>query len=308
LKFISYTYNNKSNKLGLLIDNFIVDINQASGNLLPDNMLEFLKEFDENIEVLKTINFKPFLKSVDEVILGSPIINPNSLRDAYAFRQHVKAGRDNRGLDMIPEYDKFPVFYFSNHNSIIGPGIVEVQNNQMKKLDFELEIAIVIGKRGKNIKPQDADKYIAGYMIMNDFSARELQFEEMKLNLGPAKGKDFATSLGPYLVTKDELLKYKIPSKEGNRYNLKMRAFLNGKLISEDNFKNMTWTFAQIISRISDGVEIFPGDVIGSGTCATGCFLELNIFSKHKNWLKNNDIITLEIEQLGILENTIISI
>ena len=308
MKLISFKYKNNPEKLGVQIDDFVADIHKASKKVVPNNMLEFLNDFNRNLEILNTIDFKPFLVSIDKVILSSPITKPNSLRDAYAFRQHVKAGRDNRGLKMIPEYDKFPVFYFSNHNSVIGPGNVEIQSNQMKKLDFELEIAAIIGKRGKNIKVQDADEYIAGYTIMNDFSARELQFEEMKLNLGPAKGKDFATSLGPSLVTKDELLNYRIPSKNGDRYDLKMKAFLNGELISEDNFKNITWTFAQIISRISDNVEIFPGDVIGSGTCATGCFLELNMNSDDKSWLKNNDIISLKIEHLGILENTIISI
>ena len=307
MKFVSFTYKNNAS-IGILLDDFVIDIHQATKKSIPNNMLNFLKDFDRNLEISSSIDCESFLLPINKVKINSPIINPNSLRDAYAFRQHVKAGRDSRGLEMIPEYDKFPVFYFSNHNSIVGPGIVEIQNNQMKKLDFELEIAAIIGKRGKNIEVHNADEYIAGYTIMNDFSARELQFEEMKLNLGPAKGKDFATSLGPCLVTKDELSNYKISSKEGDRYDLTMKAFLNGKLISKDNFKNMTWTFAQIISRISDGVEIFPGDVIGSGTCATGCFLELNMYSKNKNWLKNKDIITLEVDYLGVLENTIISI
>ena len=151
----------------------------------------------------------------------------------------------------------------------------------------------------------EADDYIMGYTIMNDLSARALQKEEMKLSLGPAKGKDFLTTLGPYILTKDELKDKCIPSSNGDRYDLNMRAYLNGKLLSEDNFKNITWTFAQIISRVSNGTEIYPGDVIGSGTCATGCLLELNQTNNTDIWLKDGDEIKLEIDRKGSLVNTI---
>ena len=146
-----------------------------------------------------------------------------------------------------------------------------------------------------------------GFMIMNDFSARVLQMQEMKLNLGPAKGKDFATSLGPCILTMDEMSDKIISTKNGNQYNIELKGFLNGKLISDDNLKNMTWTFAQIIERVSYGVDIFPGDIIGSGTCGTGCFLELNGSKITQNqWLKQGDTVSLEIEKLGILKNRII--
>ena len=142
-------------------------------------------------------------------------------------------------------------------------------------------------------------------MIMNDWSARDVQMNEMKLNLGPAKGKDFATTLGPCLVTKDELKDKVIKTKYGNAYDLIMKAFINDKQVSEDNCKNMYWTFAQIISRISIGTTLYPGDVIGSGTCGTGCLLESNLTNKTDEWLKLGDKIRLEIEGLGILENKI---
>ena len=151
-----------------------------------------------------------------------------------------------------------------------------VEDDHLKSLDFELEAAIVISKRGKNIPAGKADEYIAGYMVMNDFSARVLQMEEMKLNLGPAKGKDFATSFGPWLVTPDELEKYKVASPSGNKYDLPMQAVHNGKIVSQGNMKDMNWTFAELIERASYGVELFPGDIIGSGTVGTGCYLELN--------------------------------
>ena len=153
------------------------------------------------------------------------------------------------------------------------------------------------------ITTEEAHKYIAGLVIMNDWSERSVQIDEMKLNLGPAKGKDFCTSFGPYIATKDELKKIKTAN--GNVYDLEMSAFINDKKISQDNVKNMFWTFAQIISHISIGTTLYPGDVIGSGTCATGCLLEINLTNKTDEWLKVNDIVKLEIEGLGKLKNKI---
>ena len=280
----------------------------SSGILLEDNILDLGKtfNFDSINEIINQIDLNCFNKiSYESVSFISPIINPTSLRDAYAFRQHVEAGRKSRGLEMIPEYDKFPVFYYGNHNAIGGSGQVLINKNQSKKLDYELEVAAIIGKRGKNISVSDADDYIMGYTIMNDFSARHLQKEEMKLSLGPAKGKDFLTTLGPYIVTKDELDDKCITGEFGNRYDLNMYAYLNGDLLSKDNFKNISWTFAQIISRISDGTEIYPGDVIGSGTCATGCLLELNQTNKTNIWMNDGDEIKLVIDKMGSLVNTI---
>jgi fumarylacetoacetate (FAA) hydrolase len=207
---------------------------------------------------------------------------------------------------MIPEFDNFPIYYYTNHLAVTGPGEIEVQPLAMDKLDFELEVAVVVGKQGKNIKASEADDYIFGYMIMNDWSARALQMEEMKLNLGPAKGKDFATSLGPILVTRDELAKFAIPSPNGERHDLRMKAFVNGKQVSDGNLKDISWTFAQIIERVSYGVTVYPGEVIGSGTVGTGCFLELNGSKVTDNqWLKPGDEMVLEVDQLGKLVNRI---
>jgi fumarylacetoacetate (FAA) hydrolase len=240
--------------------------------------------------------------------LLAPIAHPTSMRDAYAFRQHVEAARRNRGVEMIPEFDQFPVFYFTNHQAVIGPGPVEVMPEHLNRLDYELEAAIVISKAGKNIKASEADEYIGGYMVMNDWSARALQMEEMKLSLGPAKGKDFATSIGPWLVTRDELAPRRIPGEQGERYDLTMTASINGKEYSRGNLKDMTWTFAQIIERASYGVMLYPGDVIGSGTVGTGCLLELNGSKITDNlWLKVGDVVTCSIEMLGDLTNTVVA-
>jgi fumarylacetoacetate (FAA) hydrolase len=243
----------------------------------------------------------------EKIKILSPLPRPLSIRDAYAFRQHVEAGRKNRGLPMIPEYDHFPVFYFSNALAVTGQGDVPVHPKALEKLDYELEVAIVIGKEGRDIPADQADEYIFGYMIMNDWSGRALQMEEMKLNLGPAKGKDFAMSLGPYLVPRDSLKANRLPaSTKGERYDLKMQAFVNGQKLSDGNLKNMTWTFAQILERVSMGVTLYPGEVIGSGTVGTGCLLELNGSGVTQNqWLKPGDEVILEIEELGSLKNTI---
>ena len=297
MKLVAFKYNKDSIvSCGFIKEGAIIDI----GN--HPNPVNIDVQSGKLIN-LENIQFKKI--SIDEVSLLSPILNPNSLRDAYAFRQHVEAGRKSRGLDMIPEYDRFPVFYYGNHNAIAGPGEVRIQKDQSIKLDYELEVAAIIGEKGKNISVDNADDYIMGYTIMNDLSARALQKEEMKLSLGPAKGKDFLTTLGPYIITKDELEDKCIKGADGNRYDLNMRAYLNGKLLSQDNFKNITWTFAQIISRISNGTEIYPGDVIGSGTCATGCLLELNQTNNTDIWLQDGDEIKLEIDEMGSLINTI---
>lgn len=281
------------------------------GNLLGKLSLDY-QDFIEKTDWTKVSNS---LLKLEEVELLAPIPKPPSFRDAYAFRQHVETSRRNRGLDMIPEFDQFPVFYFSNHQSIQGPGDVYVQDQHLDGLDYELEIAIIIGKEGQNIKAEEADSYIAGFMILNDLSARGLQMQEMKLNLGPAKGKDFATAMGPIWVTPDELENYKTKPLEGhvgNAYSLTMEAFINGEKYSEGNLSSMNWTFAEIIERVSYGVTLYPGDIIGSGTVGTGCLLEINGTLSLKNpsyspvWLKPGDEIECRIEALGSLKNKIV--
>jgi fumarylacetoacetate (FAA) hydrolase len=265
-------------------------------------------------KLLSMVAAATLIAPVKDYILLAPVPRPTSCRDGYAFRQHVEAARRNRGVEMIKEFDQYPIFYFTNHNAIQGPGPITCMPDHFQQLDFELEIAIVIGKEGRNIKAKDADKYIAGFTIMNDLSARKLQMEEMLLNLGPAKGKDFSTVIGPWLVTPDELAKFLVPAKQGhigNNYNLSMKCWVNDQLVSSGNVKDMDWTFAEIIERCSYGVTMYPGDVIGSGTVGTGCFLELNGTGKFNNsdyiaqWLQPNDVVTMQIDGLGTLTNTI---
>ena len=319
MKLVSYLKNDDE-QLALLLDDYLYDT-KSLHNDLPDTMSGFLKNWDENY-ILALISEKLLReKKTDKrgvhyntVQILAPVPHPTSCRDAYAFRQHVAAARRNRKVQMIPEFDQYPVFYFTNHNSIKGPGKVECMPDHFEKLDFELEAAIVICKQGRNIKAEDAQEYIGGLMIMNDLSARRLQMEEMLLNLGPAKGKDFATTIGPWLVTLDELEQFEVPAKErhtGKNWNLKMTCKVNGRQVSEGNLADMDWTFAEIIERASYGVDLYPGDIIGSGTVGTGCFLELNGTGRLNNanyqeqWLKDGDKVELQIERLGTLENII---
>jgi fumarylacetoacetate (FAA) hydrolase len=321
MKLVTYFTQNLEERVGLWIDGKVADLQREAekqGVNLPMDILELFELENNLIDKAKNVNEKLLTAGFDPVnyeVLLSPVPYPVSCRDAYAFRQHVASARKNRGVDMIPEFDQFPIFYFTNHNAIYGEGDIPVEKDHLLKLDYELELAIVIGKYGKNIPAEKADEYIAGFTIMNDLSARQLQMEEMKLNLGPAKGKDFATSLGPWLVTPDELADRRIETPKGYQYDLKMRAKHNGELISEGNAKDMTYTFAEIIERVSYGVEVHPGEVIGSGTVGTGCYLELNgtrrRLAEEKGetyepvWLQNGDEIELTIEGLGSLKNTI---
>ncbi len=311
--------------IGLYHDGKVLNLTQVAqweGKVFPDKMEDFLHHLEEFEKIareidkkFKTGSYVESSKNYDEVSLLAPVMRPTSCRDAYAFRQHVQTARRNRGLDMIPEFDQFPIFYYTNHLAITGPGPITVMEDHLQQLDFELEAAVILGRKGRNIDAKYADEYIFGYTIMNDWSARVLQMEEMKLSLGPAKGKDFATSMGPMLVTRDELMPYQVPTKTGHigeQFRLEMKARINGKQVSHGYLSDMDWTFAEIIERVSYGVSVFPTDVIGSGTVGTGCLLELNGTRKLENpdykpyWLKERDVVELEITELGILSNTIV--
>ena len=321
MKLVTYLKDEQA-QLALIVDGMLYDTDLLHSDL-PISMAMFLNYWDD-VFPLALAAEQQIKNGIAKSVIGTPVLeefllapvpHPTSCRDGYAFRQHVASARRNRKVDMIPEYDQYPIFYFTNHNSIQGPGEILCMPDHFEKLDFELEASIVINRSGRNIKAADADDYIAGLMIMNDMSARRLQMEEMLLNLGPAKGKDFATVIGPMLVTLDELEQYEIPCKEGHvgkSWNLKMKCWVNGNQVSEGNLGDMDWTFAELIERCSYGVNLFAGDVIGSGTVGTGCFLELNGTGKlndpnyQEQWLQPGDVVEMEIDGLGKLSNTIV--
>ncbi|MFV0297160.1 MAG: fumarylacetoacetate hydrolase family protein [Hyphomicrobiaceae bacterium] len=239
----------------------------------------------------------------NDVRLLPPIRKPPSIRDFYAFEQHVKAGRRSRGLDMVPEWYEIPVFYFTNPNALSGDGEAIASPPGCEKLDFEVEIAAVVGRNCSNLKVSEAGSHIVGYMIMNDWSARDLQRKEMLVGLGPAKGKDFAMSIGPCLVTADELA----PKRKGNGFDLAITASVNGRQYTEANFADIHWSFEEMLSFASRGTNVMAGDILGSGTCGTGCISELLLTHGEAAypWLKAGDQVEISVDMLGVLRNEV---
>jgi fumarylacetoacetate (FAA) hydrolase len=229
-------------------------------------------------------------------------LRPNTLRDFYAFEEHVATANKNRGREAPKQWYEIPVFYFSNPHAVYGPGEDVPVPKFTQELDYELEVAAVIGMAGRDIKAGKAMEHIFGFTIFNDWSARDVQRQEMKVGLGPAKGKDFASSFGPYIITPDELGD-RATGKPGV-YDLEMTACINGKEYSRGNWKSLYYSFGQMIERASADVTLSPGDIIGSGTVGTGCLLELT--KAEGPWLKRGDVVELRIEQLGILKNKVI--
>jgi len=237
---------------------------------------------------------------IAQVAFHAPL-RPTTLRDGYAFEQHVKTANANRGREVPEEWYEFPVFYFGNPGNVFGPNDEIPYPHYTEALDYELEIAVVIGKGGRDLRAENALDHIFGYTIFNDWSARDVQRKEMVVGLGPAKGKDFASSFGPYIVTPDELAERK--TDKPGVYDMTMLARLNGETRSQGNFKDMYWSFGDILARASDSVDLNPGDVIGSGTVGTGCLLELTKFQGP--WLQPGDVVELEIDGIGVLRNQI---
>jgi fumarylacetoacetate (FAA) hydrolase len=228
--------------------------------------------------------------SFEEISFLSPL-KPTTLRDGYAFEKHVVTANKNRGREVPEEWYQFPVFYFTNPNAVFGHEDVIPYPPYTDAMDFELEIAAVIGKPGINIKPEEAENYIFGYTIFNDWSARDIQGREMKVKLGPAKGKDFATSLGPIVVTPDEF--------DGSA--AEMVARVNGEERSRGDLRDLHWPWARLLEQARMNTRLCAGDVIGSGTVGTGCILEHG----DGRWLRPGDVVELEVEGIGILRNTV---
>jgi 2-keto-4-pentenoate hydratase/2-oxohepta-3-ene-1,7-dioic acid hydratase in catechol pathway len=236
--------------------------------------------------------------------LLAPVPRPPTVRDFYAFEQHVATARRARGLEMEPDWYELPVFYFSNPYATIGPTDTVTAPPGCTELDYELEVAAIIGRSGADLSPAEAEAHIAGYCIMHDWSARDLQRREMKLSLGPAKGKDFATSLGPFLVTPDELERHR----KGKSFHLTMNVAVNGREYSRANLADIHWSFGEMVAYASRGTRVERGDVIGSGTCGTGCILELSLVHGHDAypWLRPGDRVEAAVEGLGCLQTGVV--
>jgi len=328
MKFATYTLKGSLQpRFGFKKDKYIIDIlhaaiwaDESKGNSsfleIPSTLKMALDNWGTNFvklkeldECLPDINFqshsvrgKPIAFSINDVQLLAPVPNPQSFRDFYAFEQHVRAARKLRGLEMHPDWFKIPIFYFSNPVAIYGHGSEIPYPRKTNELDFELEFAVIIAGAGSDIPSKEANRHIAGYTICNDWSARDLQREEMAMSLGPAKGKDFATSFGPYMVTPDEL---EDDWDENGKLNLRMTCHVNGTLISDGNTNDLYHPFKDMIERASMNTKLLSGDYFGSGTVGTGCILELRP-ENTGGWIKKGDVVTLEVKRLGVLENKIV--
>jgi 2-keto-4-pentenoate hydratase/2-oxohepta-3-ene-1,7-dioic acid hydratase in catechol pathway len=273
---------------------------------VPPTMLEFLEGGSSTLAAarrakdyvtalpasVKGPSGEPIVYADHDVQLAAPLPNPSSLRDFIAFEDHIAATSKKRGQPIPPEWYKAPVYYKGNHRTIMGPDEELSWPLETTKLDYELELACVIGRQGRDISERQGEDFIAGYTIMNDFSARDIQFQEMVCRLGPAMGKDFATALGPCLVTPDEI---------ADLGSLTMIAWVNGEEWSRGRFGTIHWSFAQMIAHVSRGETIYPGDVFGSGTVGGGCGLELD------RYLKPGDVVELEIQPIGVLRTRVVS-
>ena len=306
MKLVTFVSQGRERIGAVMADGRILDFHGADQRLAVD-MLTLIRRQDQLMPLAQALEARPGPCLLDPagITLLAPVPRPVAMRDGYAFRQHVATARANRGMEMVPEFDLFPVTYFTNHQAVIGPGPLEVLEHHLARLDYELELAVVIGRPLRDCTLQEADAAIFGYMIMNDWSARALQMEEMKLSLGPCKGKDFATGLGPWLVTPDELPLE--ATAQGRVLRARMTCAVNGQLLSDGEADSMNWTFAQILQRTAYGVRLSPGEVLGIGTVGTGCLLELNGSRvTHDLWLRPGDVVTMEVEGLGRLENTVV--
>ena len=328
MKFATYTLEGSIQpRFGFKKDKYIVDVlhaaiwaNESKGNSsfleIPSTLKMALDNWGTNFVKLKelddclpdiniqshSVGGKSIAFLMNEVQLLAPVPDPQSFRDFYAFEQHVRAARKLRGLEMHPDWFRIPIFYFSNPAAIYGHGSEIPYPRKTNELDFELEFAVIIAGAGSDIPSKDSDRHIAGYTICNDWSARDLQREEMAMSLGPAKGKDFATSFGPYMVTPDEL---EDAWDENGKLNLRMTCHVNGTLISDGNTNDLYHPFKDMIERASLNTKLLSGDYLGSGTVGTGCILELRP-ENTGGWIKKGDVVTLEVKRLGVLENKIV--
>lgn len=233
-----------------------------------------------------------------------PVPRPSSVRCFAAFEEHARILRQRCGMGMPAQWHEVPVFHFGNPNAVYGPG-AEIPHPASFWLDYELQVACVIGREGANIRAEEAAAYILGYTIMNDWCARDLEMYEMRLGVSPAKGRDFAISIGPALVTPDELAPYAIGEGIQRRYDLKMTVSVNERLLATGNFRQIHFTFAQMIERASADVTLYPGDIFGSGAVGNGSLLALGGEEALGRWLQPGDVVDLEVEVLGVLRNTI---
>jgi 2-keto-4-pentenoate hydratase/2-oxohepta-3-ene-1,7-dioic acid hydratase in catechol pathway len=321
MKLVTFKNKKGQTRIGwLTADGGVVDM-KLTDKRLPNDMLTFIDKHEQFFKIIKDNNLEntPPQYKRDEVTLLAPLPNPRSFRDFIGFEQHMLNATKSFGHNVGEIWYQLPIFYFTNHQAIYGTNEDIKKPVEEIKLDLELELAVVMGKQGKDIKAADAEDYIFGYTVFNDWSARFLQKREGGgPPLGPHKGKDFANSIGPCIVTKDEMEQYRctiskdkfpvhlrFPENNLERFDLKMTSKINDQTICEGNYNTVFWAFPEQIERATENnVSIFPGDMLGSGTVGWGSLIENN-FSVHRP-LEAGDVVELEIEGIGVLRNKVV--
>ncbi|MFI1744154.1 fumarylacetoacetate hydrolase family protein [Thalassobellus sediminis] len=319
MKLVTFQKKDESVHIGWLKGDGVVEMQKADKRL-PNDMLTFIDNHEVYFKIINDNNLESLEAhyKLSEVKLLAPLTNPRSFRDYVAFEEHMLNASKSFGHTVSEAWYDMPIFYFTNHQAIYGPNDKIKRPVGEEKMDIELEIAVIIGKKGKDIKVEDANDYIFGYTVFNDWTARAIQRKEMTVPLGPHKGKDFANAIGPCIVTKDEMESFRcsisreshpkhlaMPKHTDGRLDLKMTAKINGKTICEGNYKTVHYTFPEMMERASENnVTLMPGDILGSGTVGWGSLIENN-FSVHRP-LEPGDVVELEIENIGILKNTVV--
>ncbi len=237
-----------------------------------------------------------------DLVFGPPVLRPPSLRDFYAFEGHVRTMWERRGGEVPEAWSRLPIFYFSNVSEIRGPDDPIWSPAASHELDYELEVAALVDTPAVDLSPDRAEEAIGGYTIFNDWSARDLQRDETTVRLGPAKGKDFASSFGPWLVTPDELADARL----GTGYDLAMTAEVSGTETSRGRWSDARFSFGEMLARASADARLRAGDLVGSGTVGTGCLLEVRDATLGR-YLEPGDEVVLHIERLGALRNPIVA-
>lgn len=317
MKLVTFENENGDNRIGWLQEDGIVDMNLVNRSL-PTDMLSFIDNHETHFSIIKKMGKVNANYAENDVKLVAPLPNPRSFRDFIGFEMHMLNASRSFGHKIGPAWYEMPIFYFTNHHAIYGPNDEIKRPEKEVKLDLEVEMACIIGKKGRDIKAADAKPYIFGYTVFNDWTARSIQKKEMEIPLGPHKGKDFANTIGPYIVTADEMEQYRVPFDEeafvdplktppvkGDRFDIKMSARINGKEICQGNYKTVYYNFQQQIERASENnVMLMPGDILGSGTVGWGSLVENN-FTVHPP-IEPGDIVEIDIEGIGVLKNKVI--
>lgn len=278
--------------MGALAEDGIVDLH-ATDKSLPDHTLLLLNQGRDALDRVRDAMQDAEYVLKPDVIEWHPPVYPGRYLDFYAFEEHTRTARAKRGLDVVPEWYEIPAYYNGNHRAFIGHGHEVRFPPEETKRDFELELAIVIGKPTRDVDEADALDHVAGYSILNDWSARATQVEFMKIGLGPAKGKDFATGLGPVLVIPD-------PDDPFDPTGpVRMQARVNGETWADNDLATIHHPVAKLVSYASEGQTLLPGDVLGTGTVGGGCGFELD------RYLSPGDEVELEIDGIGVLRNRV---